>query len=194
MCSSMETQLFFANNFDHFEKKIICSQPLSVQLEYVGSWVFGSISAAAPWEGRFVIHPMLNTSSAGSSGCSRSDRFRWHLQRMSYRRATWKHLLSSQQDYLKPVLSFYIFTIFNQSNSWLVQPQIVSAEKSFHKVFIVAASTQASSEIDLFVHFFNSVCIGIFRFTSKWEYALCCFLYLFLKLAHSPIKNHDHFN
>ena len=30
------------------DRDLVCSKPLSVQLEYAGSLVFGSISAAAP--------------------------------------------------------------------------------------------------------------------------------------------------
>jgi len=61
-------------------RDLVCSKTLGVRLEYIGSWViFGSISAAAPWEGCFMTHPTLNTSSAGSSGCSHIDRFSWHL-------------------------------------------------------------------------------------------------------------------
>jgi len=51
-------------------------------------WVVGHLrqrSAARPWEGRVMIHSMPNTHSAGSNGCYRSDRFSWHLQRMSHR-------------------------------------------------------------------------------------------------------------
>jgi len=44
-----------------------------VQLECARSWViFGSISAAPPWAGRFLTHPALSTSRTGSSGCSHS--------------------------------------------------------------------------------------------------------------------------
>ena len=59
---------------------LVCGKPLGVQLEYVGPWVFGSISAAAPWEGRFMTHSMPSTSSAGSSGCSHVDRFGSHFK------------------------------------------------------------------------------------------------------------------
>ena len=55
---------------------------LGVQLEYVGLWVvFGSISAAAPCEGRYATHPTLNTSRMSSSGCSRDDRFGKHFRK-----------------------------------------------------------------------------------------------------------------
>jgi len=47
----------------------------------VGSWVFGGISAAASWEGRYMTQPMLNTSSASSSGCSRNGRFGKHFKK-----------------------------------------------------------------------------------------------------------------
>jgi len=30
------------------DRDLVCSKPLGVQLEYVDSWVFGSISATAP--------------------------------------------------------------------------------------------------------------------------------------------------
>jgi len=53
-----------------------------IQPECVGSWViFGRISAAAPWEWRIMTHPTTNTSSAGSSGCSRGDRFGKHFKK-----------------------------------------------------------------------------------------------------------------
>ena len=48
------------------------------------SQISGSISAAAPWEGRFMTHPTLNTSSAGSSCCSRDDRFGKHFRKLYY--------------------------------------------------------------------------------------------------------------
>jgi len=35
----------------NFTGYVLEVRPLSVQLEYVGSWVFGSISASAPWKG-----------------------------------------------------------------------------------------------------------------------------------------------
>jgi len=57
------------------DRDLVSSDPVSVQLEYVGSWVFGNISDTAPWEGRVMTHPMSNTSSAGSSGCSHKDMF-----------------------------------------------------------------------------------------------------------------------
>jgi len=61
---------------------LVVSEPLGVQLDYVGSWViFGSISAAAPLEGRCLTHPTLNTSSASSSGCSHGDRFGEHIKK-----------------------------------------------------------------------------------------------------------------
>ena len=61
---------------------LVVSEPLGVQLDYVGSWViFGRISAAAPWEWRIMTHPTSNTSSAGSSGCSRGDRFGKHFKK-----------------------------------------------------------------------------------------------------------------
>jgi len=41
-----------------------------VQLEYVGSYVFSSISAAMPREGSLMTNPMPNISSTGASGCS----------------------------------------------------------------------------------------------------------------------------
>jgi len=43
--------------------------------------LFGSISAAAPWEGLCLTHPTLNTSSASGSGCSHGDRFGKHFKK-----------------------------------------------------------------------------------------------------------------
>jgi len=43
-----------------------------------------------------MTHPMPNTAIAGSSDCSRVDRFSWHLWWMSYKRATWSHLSASR--------------------------------------------------------------------------------------------------
>jgi len=63
---------------------------------YAGPWViFGSISAAAPWEGRIPTQPTLNTSSTDSSGCSHSDRFGSHFKQGRTGRDTWRHMLPS---------------------------------------------------------------------------------------------------
>jgi len=60
----------------------VSSSDLGVQLEYVGSWViFGSISAAAHRAKRSPTQPRLSISSAGSGGCSRSDRFSKHFKK-----------------------------------------------------------------------------------------------------------------
>ena len=39
------------------DRDLVCSKPLGVQLEYVDSWVFGSISATAPWKRRLWPTP-----------------------------------------------------------------------------------------------------------------------------------------
>jgi len=61
------------------DRDLVISEPLGVQLEYVGPWVFDSITAATPCEGCFNTHPTLNTPCAGSSGCSCINRFGWHF-------------------------------------------------------------------------------------------------------------------
>jgi len=100
-------------------KLVRSSKPLACLQLYSGSpverwWRPCSYGLAAHWQrpclqwaprrsagvywvvGHSMTHPALKTSSAGSSGCSRSDRLSWHLYRMSNRRATWRHLSSFQ--------------------------------------------------------------------------------------------------
>ena len=54
-CRTMMKALFLSASCSMTEI-FVCSQPLCVQQEYVGSWVFGSISDTPPCEGRFVTH------------------------------------------------------------------------------------------------------------------------------------------
>jgi len=61
-------------------------------------FIFCKVHFAAPWEGRIPNHPALNTSSTGSSGCSRSDRLCWQFKHTVTGRATWRHLASSPVD------------------------------------------------------------------------------------------------
>ena len=35
-------------------QRYFCSEPLGVQLEYIGSWILGSISGALPWKRHFM--------------------------------------------------------------------------------------------------------------------------------------------
>ena len=65
--------------------------------EHVVSWVVfsGSISATAPCARSSLTHPKLNTSSTGSSACSRRDRLVSISGNSATGRATWRHLSSS---------------------------------------------------------------------------------------------------
>ena len=52
-----------------------------VQAPWVCRVVFGNMSSAAPWEGRCLSYPTLNTSSASGKGGSRDDRFGKHFRK-----------------------------------------------------------------------------------------------------------------